>query len=327
MDIVLKPIGYVKTVYKTREECPPQADSKSPPAKLILKEEFLPAIKGISIEDELIIFTWLHKGKRDVLQCHPRRDKTKPLCGVFLTRSPDRPNPIGHHVVKVIDIKGNSILIHPIEVIDGTPVVDIKPNNIRFSSDISFEELNVFKEVGYRAWIKGLLNGFSGNMSIRKGDGMIITRSGMPKGWLTSKDIGFVKLDETFDEKGFSIESHLHAKIYLNQPKAKAVLHTHPTFLLALSLGFDGSIFDLPLFEATFYKSYFAEVPPLKPGTQELADMVGKVASKSKAIFMKNHGLVCWGENLKETLALNEEIENIAKIKFLVETKNKGGLR
>jgi tRNA-Thr(GGU) m(6)t(6)A37 methyltransferase TsaA len=79
------------------------------------------------VGDELIVITWLHKARRDVLQVHPRRDRTKPLTGVFATRSPDRPNPLGLHHVTVRRVEKDRLLVGPIEAIDGTPVIDIKP--------------------------------------------------------------------------------------------------------------------------------------------------------------------------------------------------------
>lgn len=84
-------------------------------------------IQGISVGDELIVITWLHQADRDVLRVHPRADPRKPLTGVFATRSPDRPNPLGLHTVTVRAIDGNRLCVGPIEAIDGTPVVDIKP--------------------------------------------------------------------------------------------------------------------------------------------------------------------------------------------------------
>ena len=77
--------------------------------------------------DEIILITWFHRARRDVLQVHPRSDPRNPLTGVFATRSPDRPNPLGLHPVVVRAIDGSRLRIGPIEAIDGTPVVDIKP--------------------------------------------------------------------------------------------------------------------------------------------------------------------------------------------------------
>jgi tRNA-Thr(GGU) m(6)t(6)A37 methyltransferase TsaA len=81
----------------------------------------------VDVGDKIIIITWLHRGRRDVLQVYPRGDRRRRLAGVFATRSPDRPNPLGLHPVTVRKIVGNRLRIGPIEAIDGTPVVDIKP--------------------------------------------------------------------------------------------------------------------------------------------------------------------------------------------------------
>lgn len=84
-------------------------------------------LDGLKSGDEIIVVTWLHKARRDTLKVHPRSDRSRPLTGVFTTRSPDRPNPLGLHLVTVREIIKNRLLIGPIEAIDGTPVVDIKP--------------------------------------------------------------------------------------------------------------------------------------------------------------------------------------------------------
>jgi tRNA-Thr(GGU) m(6)t(6)A37 methyltransferase TsaA len=84
-------------------------------------------LEGIVVGDDIIVVTWLHRARRDVLMVHPRADRRRPLTGVFATRSPDRPNPLGLHRVKVMRIDQNRLRIGPIEAIDGTPVIDIKP--------------------------------------------------------------------------------------------------------------------------------------------------------------------------------------------------------
>lgn len=83
--------------------------------------------RGTLPGDEIILITWFHQSKRDVLTVHPRGDKNSALTGVFTTRSPDRPNPSGLHKVTVLEINGTSLKVGPLEAIDGTPVVDIKP--------------------------------------------------------------------------------------------------------------------------------------------------------------------------------------------------------
>jgi tRNA-Thr(GGU) m(6)t(6)A37 methyltransferase TsaA len=84
-------------------------------------------LDGLKVGDDIIVVTWLHKARRDTLKVHPRSDMRRPLTGVFATRSPDRPNPLGLHLVIVRRIAKNRLLVGPIEAIDGTPVVDIKP--------------------------------------------------------------------------------------------------------------------------------------------------------------------------------------------------------
>jgi tRNA-Thr(GGU) m(6)t(6)A37 methyltransferase TsaA len=84
-------------------------------------------LEGLSVGDEVLVLTWLHRGRRDVLRVRPRDDGRRRLAGVFATRSPDRPNPLGLHVVTVREVVGNRLKVGPIEAIDGTPVVDVKP--------------------------------------------------------------------------------------------------------------------------------------------------------------------------------------------------------
>ncbi len=328
MTITLEAIGYIKSPYTSRGHCPHQPDSNSPPVELVLEKKYVEATKRLYKGDLLIILTWLHLSNRDVLLCHPRGDKNRPVHGVFATRSPDRPNPIGHHVVKLIEIKDNIMLIHPMEVVNGTPVIDIKPFRREDTLlDLELlEEWRLIKDIGFRSWQKGLLSGFSGNISLRKKNGMIITRSGIAKGYLQYEDIAFASFDEDFKSKGLSSESFLHAEIYKNQPHARAILHTHPPYLLALSmLVQEEQLLDIPLYEAQMYKSMFVQIPSLPPGSRELALEVGKKASSHNIIFLRNHGLVCWGKDLINTLALSEEIENIARIQYLAVMQNKGG--
>ena len=123
----VEPIGYVRSTLTQLEEAPMQGDEGAPEAWLELKPSVAPGLLGIQPGDELILLTWLHLAERDVLQVHPRGDLNRPLTGVFATRSPDRPNPIGLHRVSVLDVTEHKMRIAPLEAIDGTPVVDIKP--------------------------------------------------------------------------------------------------------------------------------------------------------------------------------------------------------
>lgn len=127
VDYTVAPIGIIRSAITDLREAPLFYDEDAPEATLELLPEFGEGIYGLETGCELIVVTWLHLGKRDILKVHPRGDKNSPIAGVFLTRSPDRPNPIGLHRARVLDIKSSKLVLSAIEVIDGTPVVDIKP--------------------------------------------------------------------------------------------------------------------------------------------------------------------------------------------------------
>jgi tRNA-Thr(GGU) m(6)t(6)A37 methyltransferase TsaA len=122
----LNPIGHISSTIKSTHEAPRQGFEGAPDAWLEIDPRYATALKGVAAGDELIIITWLHQANREVLEVHPRGDENNPLTGVFATRSPARPNPLGLHRVSVREISGTSLLIGPIEAVDGTPVVDIK---------------------------------------------------------------------------------------------------------------------------------------------------------------------------------------------------------
>jgi tRNA-Thr(GGU) m(6)t(6)A37 methyltransferase TsaA len=123
----IKPVGFVASSIVNREDAPRQGNEGAPDAWIVINTNVAAALDGIQVGDNVIIITWLHQSKRDVLKVHPRSDKNNPLTGVFATRSPDRPNPIGLHPVAVLEITGNRIKVSSLEAIDGTPVIDIKP--------------------------------------------------------------------------------------------------------------------------------------------------------------------------------------------------------
>ncbi len=122
----LVPIGFIRSGLKTRAEAPRFYTEGAPDAFLELKPAYRRGMSRVRVGDELIVLTWLHKSHRDVLRVHPQGEAWRPLTGVFLTRSPDRPNPVGLHRVTVRAVKPDGLLIGPIEAIDGTPVVDVK---------------------------------------------------------------------------------------------------------------------------------------------------------------------------------------------------------
>jgi tRNA-Thr(GGU) m(6)t(6)A37 methyltransferase TsaA len=123
----LRPIGTIRSTIKNRKGAPKQGSEGAPDAWLEVKSFAARGFEGISAGDELFVVTWLHQGRRDVLQVRPRSDPRRALTGVFATRSPDRPNPLGLHRVTVRKVGKRRLRVGPIEVIDGTPVVDIKP--------------------------------------------------------------------------------------------------------------------------------------------------------------------------------------------------------
>jgi tRNA-Thr(GGU) m(6)t(6)A37 methyltransferase TsaA len=123
----LRPIGTIRSILKERSKAPKQASEGAPDAWLEVSPFAAPGLDGLKAGDEVIVVTWLHRARREVLKVHPRSDPSRRLYGVFATRSPDRPNPLGLHRVTVRRITGKRLRIGPIEAIDGTPVVDIKP--------------------------------------------------------------------------------------------------------------------------------------------------------------------------------------------------------
>jgi tRNA-Thr(GGU) m(6)t(6)A37 methyltransferase TsaA len=126
---VVEPIGFVRSALTRLEDAPMQGDEGAPEAWLQLTPQAAPGLMGIKPADELIILTWLHLAERDVLQVHPRGDRSRPITGVFATRSPDRPNPVGLHRVSVLEVVDaeRKLKVATIEAVDGTPILDIKP--------------------------------------------------------------------------------------------------------------------------------------------------------------------------------------------------------
>ena len=123
----LRPIGHIRSSLQAPNEAPKQGREGAPDAWLDVDPKFARALSEIAAGDEIIVITWLHRADREVLEVHPRDDPDNPLTGVFATRSADRPNPLGLHRVIVREISGTRLRIGPIEAIDGTPVVDVKP--------------------------------------------------------------------------------------------------------------------------------------------------------------------------------------------------------
>ena len=123
----LRPVGWVESPLTDRATAPRQGDEGAPLARIVLLPEFGEAAANLRAGAEALVLTWLHLSRRDVLSVHPRGDPDRPREGVFSTRSPDRPNPIGLHAVVITDIDGDTVTVRNLEAIDGTPVLDLKP--------------------------------------------------------------------------------------------------------------------------------------------------------------------------------------------------------
>jgi tRNA-Thr(GGU) m(6)t(6)A37 methyltransferase TsaA len=125
---LLHPIGAVQSKLHRREDAPRQGDEGAPDAWLLLSPQFVEGLGGLTPGSEIVVLTWLHLADRDLLKVHPRNDILAPPTGVFATRSPDRPNPIGLHRVTIMEIDlQRGIRVQPLEALDGTPIIDIKP--------------------------------------------------------------------------------------------------------------------------------------------------------------------------------------------------------
>jgi tRNA-Thr(GGU) m(6)t(6)A37 methyltransferase TsaA len=125
--VKLEPIGRVESSLKDPALAPKQGDEGAPQAWLVFEPTVVEALEGIRAGDEVLVLTWLDRASRDVLRVHPRGDESRAQQGVFSTRSQHRPNPIGLHRVEVASIEGNRALVHGLEAVDGTPILDVKP--------------------------------------------------------------------------------------------------------------------------------------------------------------------------------------------------------
>jgi tRNA-Thr(GGU) m(6)t(6)A37 methyltransferase TsaA len=127
IDFTVRPIGRVESPISLLAEAPKQGDEGAPEAYLIVDADVEAGLNGIAVGGEIIVLTWLHQADRGMLTVHPRGDPSRPEQGVFSTRSPSRPNPIGLHRVRVLGIDGLRLHVSGLEAIDGTPIIDLKP--------------------------------------------------------------------------------------------------------------------------------------------------------------------------------------------------------
>ena len=127
MDMTLRAIGLVRSPLLDPATAPRFETESTQSADLILDPAYVPGLKGLAVDQEIFVFTWLHLASRDTLEVHPRGNPELPMRGVFATRSPSRPNPIGLHRARITAINGNVITVAAMEAVNGTPVIDIKP--------------------------------------------------------------------------------------------------------------------------------------------------------------------------------------------------------
>jgi tRNA-Thr(GGU) m(6)t(6)A37 methyltransferase TsaA len=126
-EYVVRPVGSVESPLTDRATAPKQGDEGAPDAWLVFRPELAEAIQDLRIGTDVLLLTWLDRADRQVLTTRPRDDRARPETGVFSTRSPDRPNPIGLHRVTILAIDGLRLQVRHLEALDGTPILDVKP--------------------------------------------------------------------------------------------------------------------------------------------------------------------------------------------------------
>jgi tRNA-Thr(GGU) m(6)t(6)A37 methyltransferase TsaA len=126
-EFVVRPVGWVESTLVDRGMAPRQGDEGAPEAWLVFHPRYARAMAEFAAGQEVLVLTWLDRAGRDVLAVHPRDDRTRQETGVFSTRSPDRPNPVGLHRVRIVAVDGVRALVRDLEALDGTPIVDVKP--------------------------------------------------------------------------------------------------------------------------------------------------------------------------------------------------------
>ncbi len=318
----IKAIGYVRSTIRDPADCPCHGRWDKPACSIEIEEEFEPALYRLRAGQEIVVLTWLHQARRDVDRCRSGNGSSSHVHGLLGTRSVFRPDPIGLHEVRVLEIQSGRLTVTPMEAIDGTPVIDIRPVfSGRAQADLIQEffsscEMRALIAAARQGWERGLFSGTNGNLSVRKDEFVLITRSGCSKGCLTTDDLCVLRLDSAVLLAGESpsIESGMHLAVYRAQSRAAAVVHTHPAHLLALG-SLPGELFSLlDNFEALEIKKGLGAVGALKPGSEELAEAVGGISAQSESIFMPRHGLVCWSSDLSRAMARSEELESLARI-------------
>lgn len=323
----IRPIGRVRSPLKELSGCPHWQDM-GPEAELEILAEYAPGLDGMQPGQKIVLLTWLHLADRDALHRGKRHEPGEQPRGVFNSRSPVRPNPIGLHETTVISVRRGGgparIGVSALEALDGTPILDIKTGREFFFGEDQAAMRHgrgLLVSLCQRAAAKGLLPGCSGNASLRMGSYALLTPGGLPKESIGSDDLATVRIADGVTA-GFgprpSSEMGLHLEIYRNQPQALAILHTHPAALTALGARLPGRSLeerlDLPVFECAALREKIATVPDFPPGTDDLARAAGRSAAHRQIIWLEKHGLCVWGRGANEALALSEECEHLARV-------------
>ena len=123
----LRPIGVVSSELTDRDDAPKQGDEGAPDAWLVFEPGLQDALRDLQPGSEIIVLTWLHLARRNILRVRPRDNPANAMRGVFSTRSPDRPNPVGMHRVQILAVEGTRLRVNDLEAVDGTPIIDVKP--------------------------------------------------------------------------------------------------------------------------------------------------------------------------------------------------------
>jgi tRNA-Thr(GGU) m(6)t(6)A37 methyltransferase TsaA len=123
----VQPVAWIESPIVDLAQAPMQGDEGAPQAWLVFEPSIAEAVRDVHAGDQVLVLSWLDRARRDVLSTQPRGDPHRARLGVFSTRSPDRPNPIGLHRVQILAVEGLRMLVSNLEAVNGTPILDLKP--------------------------------------------------------------------------------------------------------------------------------------------------------------------------------------------------------
>jgi L-fuculose-phosphate aldolase len=341
MDKELRLIGRVRTPRPSTGEPsghPHKLSDDSIEAVISVDPEYAEALAGLKVGQEASILTWRLPADRSRLTFRPVDDPDSPLQGVFTSRTPDRPNPIGFSRVRILAVEeGRELRVSGLHVADMTPVLDIQPltetksdtdpetgsETPSWGQGVPPEAAEELREVCRRAHAAGLMPGTSGDASVRLGNVIVITAPGAIKADLRPGDLTPLDLrtGKRLGPGRSSAEAPMHLELYDAQPQAWTVLHLHPPHLTALTLDRARSRDDDLRLPSSTWASHLSDrltsVEDHPPGTPALFGAVAKTARDFQALSLSGDGLVCWAEEPRQALALAEELESLARIRLL----------